>query len=209
MTFKINGLFLGELEPSATIAGCIEVYENIWPEPYQTIEVLETLTNNKDTGIFWERAPTIGNGVFQDHRTNKMLSLSHLCDVTNNQILQNIHNQFYTTLLSTSNSYAKRFGINEPLFHEGYSVLKYSSGEEYRAHYDGGTGIGRSISALCYLNDDYEGGELEFPNFRVSIKPQAGMVILFPSNFAYTHIARPIVSGTKYALVTWIRDRQM
>ena len=68
--------------------------------------------------------------------------------------------------------------------------------------------IGRSVSAICYLNDDYEGGELEFVNFKLKIKPQAGMMILFPSNFAYMHIAHPVTSGTKYAMVTWIRDRQ-
>ena len=44
-------------------------------------------------------------------------------------------------------------------------------------------------------------------NFDIKIKPQPGMLILFPSNFAYTHIAHPVTSGSKYALVTWIKDR--
>jgi predicted 2-oxoglutarate/Fe(II)-dependent dioxygenase YbiX len=69
------------------------------------------------------------------------------------------------------------------------------------------TSTGRSVSAICYLNNDYEGGELEFPHFNLTIKPEPGMLILFPSNFAYAHIAHPIISGTKYALVTWLRDR--
>jgi predicted 2-oxoglutarate/Fe(II)-dependent dioxygenase YbiX len=68
--------------------------------------------------------------------------------------------------------------------------------------------MGRVVSAILYLNDDYEGGHLEFPNFGIKIKPQAGMLILFPSNYAYTHAAHPVTKGTKYALVTWIRDRQ-
>jgi len=69
--------------------------------------------------------------------------------------------------------------------------------------------MGRSISALCYLNSDYEGGEIEFVNFGVKIKPESGMMILFPSNYAYMHIAHPVISGIKYALVTWIRDRMI
>jgi predicted 2-oxoglutarate/Fe(II)-dependent dioxygenase YbiX len=69
--------------------------------------------------------------------------------------------------------------------------------------------MARCVSALCYLNDDYEGGELEFTNFNVKIKPLPGMLILFPSNYAYRHVAHPIKSGTKYSLVTWIRDRKI
>jgi predicted 2-oxoglutarate/Fe(II)-dependent dioxygenase YbiX len=69
--------------------------------------------------------------------------------------------------------------------------------------------MGRALSAICYLNDDYEGGEIEFPEFKVKIKPEAGMLILFPSNFAYKHTAYPVTKGTKYALVTWIHDRPL
>jgi predicted 2-oxoglutarate/Fe(II)-dependent dioxygenase YbiX len=67
--------------------------------------------------------------------------------------------------------------------------------------------MGRCISCIAYLNSDYEGGEIEFVNFGVKIKPQPGMLIIFPSNFAYRHIAHPVTSGTKYNLVTWIKDR--
>jgi predicted 2-oxoglutarate/Fe(II)-dependent dioxygenase YbiX len=67
--------------------------------------------------------------------------------------------------------------------------------------------MGRAISALVYLNNDYTGGEIEFPNHNVKIKPLPGMMNLFPSNFAYLHQAHPVIEGTKYALVTWIRDR--
>jgi predicted 2-oxoglutarate/Fe(II)-dependent dioxygenase YbiX len=112
-------------------------------------------------------------------------------------------------LLSATNPYAQRYAIKEQFWHEGYQVLKYSSGEEYVAHYDGDTAMGRAVSAIVYLNDDYEGGHIEFPNFNIKIKPQPGMLLLFPSNYAYTHVARPVTTGTKYAIVTWIKDRQI
>jgi len=110
-------------------------------------------------------------------------------------------------LLATSTYYSTRHGCDRELWHEPYSMLKYSSSQEYKAHYDGSTDTGRAISAIAYLNDNYEGGELEFPNFKIKIKPKPGMLILFPSNYAYRHIAHPIKEGTKYAIVTWIKDR--
>lgn len=209
MSMKINGLYLQEREPDAVVGGCIEIFENVWPNPQQTIQVVESLAQDSNSGISWLRAGTVGRGAYQDARTNLSMDITYLSDITQNALIQNINNAFYTALLATSNSYAKRFNIWEPLFHEGYQLLKYRGGEEYKAHYDGGTDIGRCISALCYLNSDYEGGELEFVNFGIKIKPEPGMMILFPSNYAYTHIAHPVISGTKYALVTWIKDRQL
>jgi predicted 2-oxoglutarate/Fe(II)-dependent dioxygenase YbiX len=207
MALKINGLFPGELTPNTTIAGCIDIFENVWPNPKQTIELVENECANPNSGAYWTRAETVGSGPYQEFRTNVLLPVSTLADVSNNPLLQNIHNQFYTMLLAATNPYAKKYGIEENFYHEGYNLLKYSKNQEYKKHYDGGTKIARSISAVMYLNDDYEGGELEFPHFDVKIKPEAGMLILFPSNYAYAHIAHPVTSGTKYALVTWIRDQ--
>lgn len=209
MTIIVNGLFPGELSPTETIAGCIEIYENVWPNPQDTINMAEKTCADSQSGAYWERAPTIGLGVKQNIRTNKMLSVSHLAEVANNPVLQNIHNQFNLLLLASTIPYATKFGIKESLWHEGYSLLKYDLGEEYKIHYDGTTQGGRIISAIAYLNDDYKGGELEFVHYGIKIKPQAGMLLLFPSNFAFAHTSHPVTEGTKYALVTWIKDRQV
>ena len=85
---------------------------------------------------------------------------------------------------------------------------KYQKNKIEHIVIDGGsTDVSRQVSCVCYLNDDYQGGELEFPNFKVKIKPEQGMLILFPSSFPYLHIAHPITQGIKYTLVTWLRDK--
>ena len=33
------------------------------------------------------------------------------------------------------------------------------------------------------------------------------MLILFPSSYPYMHIAHPVTKGTKYNLVTWLREK--
>lgn len=208
ITMKINGLYVEEKTPDAVLGGCIEIFNQAWPvNPLTTINALEQECSYPDSGVFWQKAPTIGAGAFQNHRTNLMMDLSYVAEISGNYNIQTIHNLYYTMILSASNSYARRFRINEPFFHEGYQVLKYSGGQEYLAHYDGGTDTGRCLTAICYLNDNYTGGEIEFPNFGIKIKPEPGMLILFPSNYAYQHIAHPVTEGTKYAIVTWIRDR--
>lgn len=206
MTYFCNGLFPGELKPSTNVGGCIDIFENAWPDPARTIQMLEAESAKPDSGVAWSKATTWGNGNKQNYRTNMAIGVSDCAMVYNNAPCQNVHNQFYMMLLAASIPYAERYSISESLYHEGYNVLKYGPGQEYKVHYDGTTSIGRIISAICYLNDDYEGGELEFPNYNVKIKPQAGMLILFPSTYPYAHVAHPVTKGNKYAIVSWIRD---
>jgi hypothetical protein len=207
MALMINGLFPGELTPDSTVGGCIDIFENVWPNPAETIKAVEKECTNPDSGAFWQRAETIGDGPFQRARTNKLLNVTYTGDVGNNPVMQNVHNQYRMLLMAATVPYTFRYNIQEELVHEQYQLLKYGAGEEYRKHYDGSTRIGRAVSAIVYLNSDYVGGEIEFPNFGVKIKPEPGMLILFPSNYAYAHVAHPVTSGTKYALVTWLKDR--
>lgn len=202
-----RGFYPPTLLPSTTVAGCIDIYENAWPNWKETIERVEAECVKPDSGINWQRATTIGHGIYQNARTNFDMGITYYLETTNNQVMRDIQNQFYYLLMSTVMSYNQRYGINEGFWFENFNLLKYQSGQEYKAHYDGGTPSHRHISAIVYLNDDYEGGEIEFPHHKVKVKPEPGMFMLFPSNYAYTHIAYPVTKGSKYAVVTWLNDQ--
>lgn len=208
MPLQVNGIYPGELTPTDVVGGCIAIYENAWPNWKETITAVEAECKNAE-GVYWQQAETLDSGAYQNYRTNMMLGVDYFANIANNRLMQEIHNQFYTLLLATSIPYADHFNIHEPFWHEPYTMLKYSGGQHYKAHYDGGTHTGRCLSCVGYLNGDYEGGEIEFVNYKLKIKPQPGMLIIFPSNFAYKHIAHPVTKGTKYNLVTWLRDREI
>lgn len=201
----INNLYTGHIEPDEVVAGCIAIYEDIWPSPDLTIKEVEEECRSYESDINWERAGTFGDGVHQEYRTNYNFSISHYASI-GNTVAQNIHNQFYLLLLSTTVPYSNFYQIGD-LWHEGYNMLKYSSSQYYKPHSDAGGSLNRTLSAICYLNNDYDGGEIEFVNFNVKIKPEPGMLVLFPSNYAYSHMAHPITSGTKYAIVTWMHSQ--
>jgi len=87
---------------------------------------------------------------------------------------------------------------------EGISIIEYPANAGfYDRHVDAGPEFPRSMSALLYLNDVEEGGETWFDKFDLAIKPEAGKLVLFPSNYAYSHQALPPRSNDKYVAVTW------
>mgnify|MGYP000379967471 FL=1 len=63
-----------------------------------------------------------------------------------------------------------------------------------------------NYSSVFYLNDDYDGGELFFPEFDLTIKPKLGDLITFPTNSMYMHAVKEVKSGTRYTIaLSWFR----
>lgn len=84
-------------------------------------------------------------------------------------------------------------------------LLKYDKTGHLPAHQDQGVST-RVLSVLLYLNDDYEGGEIEFRHSDIKIKPEPGSVLFFPSNFLYVHEVYPVTKGPRYALPNWYHN---
>lgn len=82
----------------------------------------------------------------------------------------------------------------------GPQLAKYEPGSHIRAHNDTATEFSsRCVSALLYLNEEYEGGSLLFPRLGLEHKPATGELVLFPSE--YLHAVTPVVSGVRYCFV--------
>lgn len=54
------------------------------------------------------------------------------------------------------------------------------------------------LAGLFYFNDDYEGGELYFPQHGIEFKPLPGAAYFFPGDRNYTHGVRPVKSGNRF-----------
>ena len=93
-------------------------------------------------------------------------------------------------------------------------LTRYKEGEYYSWHRDGGsdhlqgTKLVRKLSMTVCLNEDYEGGELQFHSYgkkdnKITSAPQGkGTIIVFPSFIE--HQVTPVTKGVRYSLVAWI-----
>ena len=88
---------------------------------------------------------------------------------------------------------------------ESIHLLRYGQTGHLPAHQDQGVSS-RVLSTVMYLNDDYEGGDIEFRHSNVKLKPRAGSIIFFPSNFLYIHEVYPVTSGYRYSMPHWYHN---
>jgi predicted 2-oxoglutarate/Fe(II)-dependent dioxygenase YbiX len=62
----------------------------------------------------------------------------------------------------------------------------------------------RDLSTVLFLNDEFEGGDFVFPELRVRVRPEPGMLVCFPSTHEYLHGVEPVTKGTRYSIVNWM-----
>lgn len=105
-------------------------------------------------------------------------------------------------------------------------VLRYKPGQEYTPHSDflkpdtlGNNPeverAGQRIKTfLIYLNEEFEGGETEFPKLGIRLKGRKGDGISFTNvsdngeeSRLAVHAGRPVISGEKFITTLWIRDK--
>jgi len=110
---------------------------------------------------------------------------------------------------------------------EATNILHYARGEQYVPHFDFFTEaeeagfaqelrtIGQRIcTVLIYLNDDYVGGETEFPKLGWRFKGKPGDALIFWNLSAdgaremdSLHAGTPVTKGEKWILSKWVRQR--
>jgi hypothetical protein len=84
-------------------------------------------------------------------------------------------------------------------------IIKWRPGIEQRPHADKQTNDGRpnpfptyDINSLFYYNDDFEGGELYYPDHDLIVKPNPGLAVAHPGDIHYLHGVKPVISGERY-----------
>ena len=97
----------------------------------------------------------------------------------------------------------------------GYHTQKWEPGAYARIHSDNTDAEGNSgaftrsrYAGFLYLNDDFEGGLLRFPDQNIEIKPQVGMLAVFDGGFSNMHEVSVIESGLIYTIGTFCDDRE-
>jgi hypothetical protein len=99
------------------------------------------------------------------------------------------------------------------LFVESFFVACVFTGDSHIAHADNerlqnGAWVPnhtpqRDYTGIAYLNDNFAGGDLVFPELNIILTPKPGLLVGFPSNHDFVHAVSKVLSGKRYSLPIW------
>ena len=125
-------------------------------------------------------------------------------NLKNNNQLKLIYDSFDIKFSEIEKQYFNNFDLGQLKVNftkrEFIFCVKYTKERFAPKHFDDMENLVRRVSVLYYPNDNYDGGELIFPEFNIIIKPKADQMIIFPSSYIYYHYVTPVKNGTRYSI---------
>jgi hypothetical protein len=182
----------------------IYYYKNVIDEPYPFIREIE------DLDLYKEESGYLSKWLKWTASTNEKINYGYKKEgyFYNNPIKNdydkkclNILNAIKKISDDCIHDYILKNNLDEVFLPNYISIRKYNYGADMGPHVDSEDPTDKDhpyISGVLYLNDNYDGGEIEFPNQNISIKPEAGSMIIFPSYRPYFHHPKPPINNNKY-----------
>lgn len=146
-------------------------------------------------------------GVNETVRTGTMLDIAELpewedvrkkiTEVTRRRI--NLYVDKYRSMASIASE--QRSYVSPPL------LEKIEAGQGYNWHIDAGPAgtQNRIISTILYLRDVEEGGATQFPYQKAAVKPQQGMMVIFPPFWTHLHRGAEVEGdAVKYNITNYL-----
>lgn len=103
----------------------------------------------------------------------------------------------------------------------GY-VIKYSEGQMIGPHSDAAlpyredgitpivqSPLSNTLTCSLTLNNQFNGGELGFRPWGVTVPAKSGRLVVYPSNFIGCHEIYPVKSGTRYGYLAWFSQGEI
>lgn len=186
------------------LAPGIVIFDNVFLNAKKHIRKIE------DSNISWRPAEVLADQEKNISETNYnardtdliMLPIPNSFSESD-PVLAEFTEEFYAEIDPFLQEYFKHYhaNINSK---EQPQLLRYGKGQQFHDHIDDHPFFTRRISITFYINDEYEGGEIEFNRFNLKISAKANQLLIFPSNFIYNHQVHAVTEGTRYVVVQWM-----
>ena len=156
-----------------------------------------------------EEASSFGAlGGTEDYWKGRTLTVADIKNATIRQMLIETRDRAITLL---SVALTEHLGSEHKLYSDLVNFARWPMGYELQPHADSENPNGvphpfpwRHFGSVTYLNDDYAGGEIYFPNLDLELKPNPRTLIIFPGTLKYLHGVRKITSGMRHTTASFM-----
>ena len=197
----------------------IDVYSNIIPDIEELIETMKQSEKTSEGKYYlrkWEPWSIFGAYTQQKHEESEPREYGEMYD-REKKLSDTVYNSYTIAI----NDYVQRNNVQVPVgarlmsssfskYKKDLDVLENNLAMQYHTDYKilekDFPGPKFFLTCTTYINDDYEGGDIEFfiDGQFISHKPKAGDILVFPSTPPHFHGVKTIKSGEKYFVRNFI-----
>jgi hypothetical protein len=198
----------------------VRIYQGLLPDAYNLYDIMNRSEKTSEGKYYlrkWDEWSIFGTYSQQKHDPNEPRELGPMYDEE-----KHLSDRVYEAYNTAIEDYIKIYNITLPptskLMTSSFS--KYNSnintmGNELTMQYHTDYIISEKdmpgpkffLTCTTYINDDYEGGDIEFwvGDKFFPYKPKAGDILVFPSGDPYFHGVRTIRNGEKFFIRNFIQ----
>jgi 2OG-Fe(II) oxygenase superfamily len=118
-------------------------------------------------------------------------------------VQQEMAADFTSTFSDIITEYTRDYGFPVTTF-GGYEIIQYEAGDFFMPHIEDNNDRPARLVIEYFLNDDYEGGEVDFIHLGVKVTPKKNSVLIYPASFVHAVQILPVTSGTRYSIMQYI-----
>jgi hypothetical protein len=161
-------IHFNKIDEFLTIAGCVRIYENLWFDGDQTVDIINNECSSIYSSCYWKKKKD-----YNIFSLDKCI-INNRCDFIF-RYYNDVTNIFNTLVID----YCDKFGINDLPTVEKLDVFFVKPNSTVSCKTNG------LLQGLLFLNSESAQTVLEYTNFGISLKPDMGCGILTPSGFTH------------------------
>lgn len=132
--------------------------------------------------------------------TNNSTRMCDLISIKDEKIDAILFNAFTTMLTQYAQDNWRAASF---MYDTGYTLIRFNEGDSTPIHH---SPSGYSICAFIFLNNDCDGGELQF-FAKSKTEVSVGGGVIFPAAFMFPNEILPVTKGVRYAVKTEFRTK--
>ena len=111
-----------------------------------------------------------------------------------------LRSRFFKKVFIPIQQYMSTYNIDNMEFKKNFVTVSKLVDGGMVVHKDDKKQNQDNFICMLYLNDNYEGAEIFFPDLNITYKPMAGDILIYQAKFR--HGVNPITSGERYSIGT-------
>ena len=144
----------------------------------------------------------------KDYWAGRTLTLPQVRDAATQALLRDLQGRI---IRKVRDVLTERLGPQPPLYADVINFARWPPGYELLPHADAENPGGephpypwRHFASVIYLNDDYGGGAIHFPELGIELRPPPRTLLVFPGTLDYLHGVRPVTHGMRHTLASFL-----